>query len=69
MKELIDIFRMDEISPETRARIIIQLGIAINDEHGMNLTEAIVYELVMQLDPNNEKIKQAHYTKHLKPTN
>ena len=66
MNALIEVFRMTEISPETRARIIIQLGRCINDEHGMNLTEAIVYELVTQLEPNNETIKQPHYTKHLK---
>lgn len=64
MKELIEVFRMNEVNPKTRARIIIKLGIAINQEHGMNITEPLVYELVKQLDPDNEEIKSDHYQKY-----
>jgi len=65
MKELIEVFRMDEVSKETRAKIIIQLGNCINEEHGANVTEPLVYELVMQLDPKNQTIYHPRYTRHL----
>lgn len=61
MKELIEVFRMNEIAAKTRARIIIKLGIAINDQQGRNITEPIVYELVQILDPENEILKKEHY--------
>lgn len=61
MKELIEVFRMEELDKKTRTRVIIKLGDAINAKHGMNLTEDIVYELVMMLEPNNETIKQNRY--------
>jgi hypothetical protein len=64
MKELIEVFRMNEVSIETRCKIIIQLGNAVNMELGMNITEPLVYELVFALDPNNEEIKKDHYKKN-----
>lgn len=64
MKELIDVFRMNEIDPKTRARIIIKLGKAINYEYASNLTEGIVFELVSILDPDNEILKDEHYSNH-----
>jgi hypothetical protein len=66
MQSLIEVFRMVEVTPQTRVRIIIQLGKAINMEHGMNITEPLVYELVKQLEPDNEEIKNEYYTRHLK---
>lgn len=53
MNALIEVFRMTEVSQQTRANIIIKLGGAINKEYAMNITEPLVYELVSQLDPNN----------------
>jgi hypothetical protein len=44
---------MTEVSIQTRIRILKQLGAAINHEYGANCTEALVYELVLALDPNN----------------
>ena len=67
MKELIEIFRMTEISIPVRCRIIISLGRAINDEHGMNITEPLVYELVKQLDPENKEVETDHYLRFIKP--
>jgi len=67
MKELIDVFRMDEIGPKTRARIIIALGNAINDQRGMNITESIVFELVSLLDPGNDILKNPHYLRYQVP--
>lgn len=61
MKELIEVFRMVEIEPKTRAKIIIKLGRAVNDQMGMNISEPIVYELVKLLDPENEELKNPHY--------
>ncbi len=66
MKELIEVFRMNEISAETRAKIIIRLGNAINHEMATNITEPIVYELVAILDPKNPILEQEHYKMYLK---
>lgn len=63
MKELIEVFRMNEISIAVRCRIIIQLGHAINAEHGMNITGPLVYELVKQLDPENKDVETESYTR------
>ena len=65
MKELIDVFKMDEISIQTRIKIIIRLGSAINDRYAMNITEALVYELVKALDPENKDVEKEHYLKAL----
>lgn len=65
MSALIDIFRMEEISKKSRARIIIQLGIAINREFASNCTEAIVYELVSILDPSNKILLDDFYKQHI----
>lgn len=65
MESLIQVFRMDEVSPKTRAAIIIKLGHAINAQFAMNITEPLVVELVGQLDPDNEEIKKEHYKKYL----
>ena len=63
MKEIIEIFRMTEIDSKIRARIIIKLGRAINDQMGMNITEPIVYELVKLLDKENDILSDEHYIK------
>ena len=61
MKSLIEVFRMEEISPKVRAGIIIRLGQAINNQYGMNLTEALVYELISILDPDNKILIDEHF--------
>jgi hypothetical protein len=61
MQSLIDVFRMSEVSPETRIRILIQLGKAVNDQFGSNVTEGIVYELVKTLNPEHELLKDSWY--------
>lgn len=58
---LIDVYRMTEVTKEVRVNMIIQLGKAINDEAGSNLTEPLVYELVEQLDPKNAILSSDHY--------
>lgn len=49
MKDLIEVFRMSEISIGARIRIIEKLGRSINREHGANVTDELVDELVDQL--------------------
>lgn len=61
MKEIIDVFRMEEISRVARVSIIIALGQAINNRYGSNLTEVLVYELVKQLDSENSILTNEHY--------
>ena len=50
MKELIDVFRMSEISIDTRIKIIKALGLAINNQVCTNITEDLVRELVTELE-------------------
>ena len=61
MKDLIEVFRMSEISKETRARMIIKMGNMINMQYGSNLTEGIVFELVSILVPDHEILSMEHY--------
>jgi len=63
MKELIDVFKMDVLPGNIRARVIIKLGRAIDNEHGMSLTGPIVFELVSILDPQNELLKDEDFIK------
>ena len=63
MQAIIDIFRMTEVSPKIRAKIIIKLGRAINDEMGMNITEPLVCELVSLLDNENDIFSDEHYVR------
>lgn len=56
---------MSELCIETRIKIIIELGIAINNQLCGNFTEALVYELVLALDPENPIKENQHYTKHV----
>ena len=65
MKSIIDVFRMEEVSKETRAKIIVKLGRAINDQYAMNITEPLVYELVSILDPANNILTDKHYLEKL----
>lgn len=64
MNSIIEVFRMTELKPQTRAKIIIKLGILINNQHGSNVTEPIVVELVSLLDPENEILKDEYYKKY-----
>jgi len=66
MKEIIEVFRMNEISKKTRAKIIIKLGVLINNQYASNITEPLIYELVKELDPQNEILKNEHYTRYIK---
>ena len=65
MESLIQVFRMTEISIETRIKILKRLGKAINWSLTANATEPLVYELVLALDPDNEIRDDKYYTDHL----
>lgn len=58
---MIDVYRMVEIDPKVRAKIIIQLGGAINSQYASNITEGLVYELVKTLDKDNPILNDPHY--------
>jgi hypothetical protein len=60
---LIEIFRMNEVSVQTRIKLIKKLGNAINNEYAMNITEPLVYELILALDPENEIKNDPGYSK------
>lgn len=61
MESIISIFRMNELSIETRINIIKKLGRAINDQYGMNMTEDLVIELILALDPEKEPELRKEY--------
>ena len=65
MESLIQVFRMEEISWITKIRILKQLGISINHQYGSNITEPLVYELVLALNPNDEIKNDEHYKKFI----
>lgn len=65
MKELIEVFRMNEVSVEARINLLKKLGVAINHEYSSNMTEPVIYELVKILDPNNALLNDEHYLKYL----
>jgi hypothetical protein len=61
MKNLIEVFRMEEISKVTRANLIVKLGEAINYQYASNVTEPVVYELVTLLYPEHEILKKKNF--------
>ena len=61
MREIIDVFRMNEISEKARVKIILQLGELINKQYAANITQPIVYELVILLDPFNKEVKSKEF--------
>lgn len=61
MREIIEVFRMVELSVSVRCKIIIQLGHLVNMQYGANITEPIVYELVKKLDPLNQDVETEYY--------
>jgi len=66
MEDLIQVFRIEELTKKTRARIIIKLGEMINYKYGSNVTEPIVYELVSILEPNNKILSNEDFKRRCK---
>ena len=63
MKQLLDVAQMTMITKEARIRIIKKLGTAINAQYACNLTEEIVVELVLLIDPKNDILSDPHYSR------
>jgi len=68
MESIIQIFRMDELSVETRINIMKKLGTAINYQYAANCTEELITELILALDPEKEPElrKEEHYAMYMK---
>jgi hypothetical protein len=54
MNDLIAVFKMEEVSIDIRIRILQKLGRAINHEHGANVTDELVDELISILEKRND---------------
>ena len=65
MEDLIQVFRMSELSVKNRISIIKKLGDAINRRYTANITESLVYELVLTLDPDDEIKENKNYLSFL----
>ena len=50
MSDLITVFKMEEVSVETRIRLIQKIGNAINYQYAANVTDDLVDELVAILN-------------------
>ena len=58
MCELIEVFKMEDLSLDTRISVIKKLGRAINYEYAANVTDEIVDELVSILE-TVKKLKES----------
>jgi hypothetical protein len=68
MESIIQIFRMDDLSIETRISIMKKLGTAINYQYAANCTEELIIELILALAPEKEDELRAdeHYGLYMK---
>lgn len=58
ISSIIEVYRMKEIAPLTRANIMIALGQAINDEYSMNITDELIGELLLTMPVNVFDLKR-----------
>lgn len=65
MNDLITVFKMIELSPETRIRVIEKLGELINYQYGSNVSEPIVAELIHLLKIKSEEKKQPPHERRI----
>ncbi|MFN8996421.1 MAG: hypothetical protein ACK5X3_22515 [Pseudomonadota bacterium] len=54
MKEIFEVFKMTELSYDTRISVILKLGKALDNQYAMNWTHEIVEELVGILKKSKE---------------
>lgn len=47
---LLDIYKMKEIKPETRKKLLIKMSNALDNEYAMNWTGDLVNELTLLID-------------------
>jgi len=50
ISSIIEVFKMHQIEPKTRQKVIKKLGIAINHEFASNVTDDLVEELLQIID-------------------
>jgi hypothetical protein len=55
VNEIIAVFRMNEVSIDSRIRIIRKLGLALDNQYAMNWTGEIVEELITHLETISQK--------------
>ena len=60
---LLDIFKHDTMNKESKIRLILVVGEALNREYGMNWTEQLVFELISMLDKNHKSLKSPWFDK------
>lgn len=66
ISSIIEVFRMQEITPLTRGKILIKLGFAINHEMCGNITERLINELLIALNLDKSSCKEVkEYIEHL----
>jgi len=65
MEDLIAVFNMDQLSVETRIRVLKKLCTAINYKYAANVCEPITIELILILDPSKEtELRQDDFFKY-----
>lgn len=57
VSDLIEIYRMTEISVATRCKLLIKAGQLINNQYASNITEPLLFELLMLLDSNHPMLQ------------
>ena len=62
MSELIAIYNMSDVVPTTRVRMLFKMGKLINYRYASNITEPMIYELVLLLIPNFSDWPSEYYT-------
>jgi F0F1-type ATP synthase beta subunit len=65
MQELIEIFKMENLNKENKIKIIKEIGIFINEQFKNNVSEGLVIELVLALDPENNIKDEPRYKWYL----
>jgi hypothetical protein len=63
MRDLVEIYRMTELSVEVRCRLIVKVGQLVNYQYGANVTEPIVHELLALLDSSHPLLKEEVFCK------
>lgn len=66
ISSIIDVFRMNELLPETRSRVLIKLGRCINHEVASNITEPLICELIQILLPTTSDKEIIQYMEDAK---
>jgi myosin-crossreactive antigen len=58
MSSIMDVFNMNKVTAKTRAKLLIKLGQAVNNENQSNITNGLVKELIDLLPVNTEDLHE-----------